>query len=225
MTFFGSRAIKTVLKPLLKPRGRVRGRRHARARWRLPRIVGAAPPGNNRTLDCRPIRSHPEPPPHPGRTRGQATAPVPGRGRSGVAGRRPGSWRGCRCPRCRAARSGPAPGRRASPPRPAGFPHDRLQGEVIGGGQFQRVPVSAGHPRVLLAGDVEVLEQGLQAIAKAEVAERDERRRGVTGSVPTGAASGPGPRRPTAAAAGRPHPSAARSSATPRPPAGRRSGK
>jgi site-specific recombinase XerD len=37
--FFESRAVKTVLKPLLKPRARARGRRHARARWRLPRVV------------------------------------------------------------------------------------------------------------------------------------------------------------------------------------------
>ena len=34
----------------------------------------------------------------------------------------------------------------------------RLQGEVIGGGQFQRVPVRARLALVLLAGDVEVAQ-------------------------------------------------------------------
>ena len=57
------------------------------------------------------------------------------------------------------------------------FPGNRLQGQMVGGGQFQRVPMGPRHPLVLLPRDVEVLEQGLQAIPKAEVTERIERRR------------------------------------------------
>ena len=49
--------------------------------------------------------------------------------------------------------------------------------------------------------------------------------RRATGTGPTRAASRPMPRRPVAAAAGRLRPAAARPSATPRRPAGRRSGK
>ena len=52
-----------------------------------------------------------------------------------------------------------------------------FQRQVVGRGQFQVVPVRAGHAGVLLDRDVEALEQRLERVPKADVTERNERRR------------------------------------------------
>ena len=48
-----------------------------------------------------------------------------------------------------------------------------LQGQVVGGGQFEGVPVGSRLALILLTGDVKVAQQGLQAIAETDLTERE----------------------------------------------------